>query len=83
MCIYYVAHAQKHEKVYSIIKDLHEKSWYEEQLRLWKIETEKTLKMQKLGIIILVPRALRNLAYGDNDAVKKHQALCDEIAKKC
>jgi formylglycine-generating enzyme required for sulfatase activity/virulence-associated protein VapD len=84
MCLFTtLAHAQKPEKVYSIIKDLHEKSWYEEQLRLWKLETEKNPKNAEAWYYYFsASRALRNLAYGDNDAVQKHQALCDEIAKK-
>lgn len=84
MCFFTtMAHAQKPEKVYSIIKDLHEKSWYEEQLRLWKLETEKNPKNAEAWYYYFsASRALRNLAYGDNDAVQKHQALCDEIAKK-
>lgn len=54
--------AQKPQTVYSIVKDLHEISWYEEQMTLWKKEIDKNNQNANAWYnYYMSVRALRNL----------------------
>lgn len=75
-----VVHSQQPEKVYSIALEIRENSWYEQQLQLWKAETEKNAQN---GIAwtnyYMAARALRNLS-GDNPELhKKYVQQCSDI----
>lgn len=72
--------AQKPEMVYSIAMEVREFSWYEQQLNLWKAETEKN---KQNGIAwtnyYMAARALRNLSNENETQHKTYQDKCAAI----
>jgi hypothetical protein len=69
-------YGQKTETVYSIAKEMREKSWYEGQIKAWKAEIDKN---KKNGIAwtnyYMAARALRHLSY-DNPEAQKNTTTC-------
>ncbi|MCB9189908.1 MAG: SUMF1/EgtB/PvdO family nonheme iron enzyme [Flavobacteriales bacterium] len=69
---------QRPQTVYSIVKDLHELSWYEEQFDLWKKEIDKNDQNANAWYNYYASsRAIRNLTSGEVNAT--YDSLCIEI----
>lgn len=75
-----LVYGQKTETVYSIAKEMREKSWYEGQIKAWKAEIDQN---KKNGIAwtnyYMASRALRHLSYDNPEARKKYDDLCHTI----
>lgn len=73
--------AQQPQTVYSIVKDLHEVSWYETQLKLWKKEIDKNEKNANAWYnYYFSSRALRNLT--KDETTNYYDSLCNDIAEQ-
>ncbi|CAG5081794.1 formylglycine-generating enzyme family protein [Parvicella tangerina] len=71
---------QQPQTVYSIVKDRHEISWYEEQLELWKAEIDKNQKNANAWFNYYnSSRALRNLTNEESRAY--YDSLCINITE--
>lgn len=80
MLNFIINYGQQPQTVYSIVKDLHEVSWYEEQLELWKKEIDKNEKNANAWYNYYTSsRALKNLT---QDKEREHyQELCLKITE--
>lgn len=76
-----ISYGQKPQTVYSIVKDLHEVSWYEEQLELWKKEIDRNENNANAWFnYYYSSRALRNLT--QDDSKHYYDSLCIDIAEQ-
>jgi hypothetical protein len=74
--------AQELQKVYSIVKERQEISWYLVQKDLWEKETEKNKKNGDAWYNYYeATRALRNLHWEEKEFYEKYQKECGEITK--
>lgn len=81
LLIMFSARAQKPEKVYSIVKELREAEWYEQQADLWKKEVSKRKKNADAWYnYYAAVRALRNISYGDTALTRLYGDQCKEVA---
>ena len=73
--------AQKPEKVYSIVKEIKEVSWYKEQANLWEAETKSDNKNANAWYnYYSAIRALKNLSPWDSEERDAYYNQCEEIA---
>lgn len=76
----FLVYGQKPETVYSIVKEIREKSWYEGQIKAWKSEIDKN---KRNGIAwtnyYMAARAMRLLSPDDLETWNKYDKLCKTI----
>jgi formylglycine-generating enzyme required for sulfatase activity len=71
----------KPQKVYSIVKEVREIAWYEEQAKLWKAEIDKNDKYADAWYnYYMAIRSLKNLSEHNSDERKAYAENCQTIA---
>lgn len=82
-CVVSFSYAQELETVYSITKERHELSWYETQLKLWKVEIDKNEQNANAWYnYYSAARALRNLSvHEDGKPKEEYIELCKTISE--
>lgn len=76
-------YAQKPVTVYSIAKEMHEVSWYEEQQRLWKEEIRKNKSDANAWYnYYYATRGLKNLVFSESNR-EKQQQLRNKYTEEC
>lgn len=76
--------AQQPETVYSIALEVHELSWYEQQMKLWEKETKKNSKDGNAWTnYYMASRALKNLTADEPEKQAVHVKKCTSILEDC
>jgi len=72
----------KPQKVYSIVKEIREKSWYETQIKLWKAEIDKNEQNADAWYNYYVAtRSLKNISVSNSDEQTKLYKQCEKITE--
>ena len=76
------AKSQELKKVYSIVKEIQDLSWYKEQQKLWKEEIDKNNKNAVAWENYYnAVRALKNLSWENKEELEKYKKQCETIGK--
>lgn len=74
--------SQELKKVYSIVKEMQDISWYKEQQKLWKGEIDKNNKNAVAWENYYnAVRALKNLSWENKEELEKYKKQCETIGK--
>lgn len=74
------SNAQEKEPVYSIVEERHDKSWYENQLKLWKADAENEGSPNAWYNYYVASRSLRALS--DEEESQRFTETCKKISDK-
>jgi len=72
----------KPQKVYSIVKEVREKSWYEEQAKLWKAEIDKNDQYADAWYnYYMATRSLKNTSEQNSKEYNSYVEKCEQISE--